>query len=62
MPTVPCKGCTDRRQGCHGQCERYAAYHARMNEALEKRATERDADALTVAAIDRMKKKRTRRK
>lgn len=22
----PCKGCGDRAEGCHGRCERYAAF------------------------------------
>lgn len=30
----PCKGCADREIGCHGKCERYAAFkeeNARVN-------------------------------
>lgn len=33
-PTAPCYGCKDRRGGCHGGCERYAAFQT-ANEAYK---------------------------
>lgn len=30
---APCKGCTERRSGCHASCEAYLAY-AKEREAI----------------------------
>ena len=32
---APCKGCRDRAVGCHGYCERYKTYRAKINEPAE---------------------------
>jgi hypothetical protein len=32
-----CLGCTDRRLGCHGECERYAIYREHREAMLEAR-------------------------
>lgn len=34
MPKIdtPCHNCTDRHEGCHGDCEKYKAYKERMNK------------------------------
>lgn len=32
---APCKDCTERRRGCHGECERYAEF-VRACEALRR--------------------------
>jgi len=34
---VPCNGCTDRHAGCHGSCEKYAAFKAEMEKVNEQR-------------------------
>lgn len=45
---APCKGCTERRIGCHASCEAYLAY-AKEREAIraarlqEGEARERDS-------------------
>lgn len=31
--TPPCKHCTDRKVGCHGDCERYRQYKADFDAA-----------------------------
>ena len=43
MQTSPCLNCLERNIGCHGQCDRYAAFRDKRNEinqakyeALEK--------------------------
>lgn len=30
IPKVPCKGCSDRKVGCHSDCEPYNGYKAEM--------------------------------
>ena len=32
---APCKGCEERKVGCHGSCERYAEF-VRLNELRKK--------------------------
>ena len=29
---VPCRGCADRVVGCHGNCEKYAAFKAEIEK------------------------------
>lgn len=39
IPKAPCKGCSDRKIGCHSMCERYLAfaeYRKRINETRLK--------------------------
>ena len=33
----PCKDCPDRVLGCHGTCERYAAFKQRLEEMYKRR-------------------------
>lgn len=35
MILAPCKGCEERKVGCHGSCERYAEF-VRLNELRKK--------------------------
>lgn len=39
----PCRGCADRAVGCHGKCERYIKYRARLD--LAKRLKEKETEA-----------------
>lgn len=32
---APCKGCKDRRQGCHSVCEAYLAFRAQQLKVYE---------------------------
>lgn len=41
--TAPCKDCTERKVGCHGNCQKYHEFSAEC----EKRRTERNMDCLT---------------
>lgn len=40
--TPPCKECTDRELGCHGRCERYAAFREEREELIKRRAAMND--------------------
>ena len=33
----PCKGCTERYTACHGKCEKYKDWKARLDELNNKR-------------------------
>lgn len=37
----PCKGCEDRREGCHAECEKYLAFR----EYCKQKQKERNKDA-----------------
>lgn len=37
---APCRGCKERAEGCHGRCERYAAYRAERDEMIRARYME----------------------
>lgn len=43
-----CMGCSDRRVGCHGRCERYAAWKAAeaARTAPERAARAREQDSI----------------
>lgn len=43
MKHPPCYGCTDRRSGCHGGCDKYRDW-AKVNTAQAKDRNERLAD------------------
>ena len=50
----PCMGCESREIGCHGKCERYAAFKQK-NEAQKKTAREQ-LDALTYERVHKHKR------
>lgn len=56
--TAPCKNCTDRQMGCHGQCERYKAYREVMDEAGRKRYAAGEAEGLEIEGKLRIMKTR----
>ena len=39
----PCKGCEDRKLGCHGFCKRYKAFRDEREEISRKRYEEQKA-------------------
>ena len=43
----PCKGCDNRKLGCHGFCEGYKAWSAEREEVNRKRSAEQDARQLS---------------
>lgn len=52
MQAGPCKGCTERRQGCHAMCEAYLAARAECDRRIAERAREQKVTgaSLTLAA------------
>lgn len=36
IPIVPCKGCTDRNEYCHGTCERYLEWKRIREEIISE--------------------------
>ena len=40
----PCNGCTDRHVGCHGNCEREAAWLAEQKPVKERATAEKQRD------------------
>lgn len=34
MRCAPCKGCTERRPGCHGSCEKYRQWKAERDTVV----------------------------
>lgn len=54
MIKAPCKGCTDRVLGCHGKCDRYKAYRARIDSANEKKRRENDIEDAVYAGKERL--------
>ena len=48
---APCKGCTDRKQGCHGQCEHYKAFRETMDERIKAQAQARAGHYCPLACI-----------
>lgn len=55
--TQPCYHCPDREMGCHGRCERYAAYRAKLDEANAKRDLERSAKEAVDDGVRRVEKR-----
>ena len=48
-----CKDCDKRTVGCHGKCEKYAAYREQMDRIKKLQAVESSADEVTSRAIRR---------
>lgn len=44
MRNNPCRGCGDRRVGCHGECERYIDAVARYREEGERIRAAKDKE------------------
>ena len=54
--TSPCKDCTDRHAGCHGECERYQEYCQQREEAKAKRKAQYAGDIYLFAKMKKLKK------
>lgn len=58
MIKAPCKGCWDRKLGCHGRCERYAEFRKKLEKANEQLIAENEIDRYIVQnSIKRSAKK-----
>lgn len=51
---APCKGCTDRRGGCHGGCARYAEYREAVDDIRENRQIEEQSRAYEKEFVTKM--------
>ena len=40
---VPCKDCHERKLGCHGRCEKYQDWKAKVDEEMQARIRENAA-------------------
>lgn len=52
----PCKDCPDRKEFCHGKCEKYAAFRAACDAQAEERKNEREYNEYLSATLDRFKR------
>ena len=62
--TCPCKGCTERKIGCHAECSKYIEWKTewdrRRNSIHEAKTFEREVGEIKVAGLKRMQKGRRR--
>jgi len=49
----PCKNCPDRQAGCHGKCEKYAAFRAKVDAIAEERKFDREYNEYLALALKR---------
>lgn len=54
--TNPCKGCTERRVGCHGGCEAYEGYRRYLDDQNAVRKREKEAESYYCARSARVAK------
>lgn len=55
---APCKDCPDRHAGCHGQCDRYAAFRKDRERYHDERVKTLDKEILSVEHTLRFTKRR----
>lgn len=55
---APCKNCTDRAQGCHGSCTRYAEYMETCKDIRKQRQLRREVNQAIGDAMKRIPGKR----
>lgn len=53
MQAGPCKGCTERRQGCHAMCAAYLAVRAECDRRIAERAREQKVTDASLALAAR---------
>ena len=55
QPNAPCKGCNDRKIGCHAECERYSEFGRNRRIWLDEIRNEKRS-AYTVHEVNRYKR------
>ena len=60
--SVPCYGCPERYEGCHARCPKYELYTKENELRREAALMRRDINDYTMDSINRMKRKRERRR
>lgn len=53
MQAGPCKGCTERRQGCHAACTAYLEVRAECDRRIAERAREQKVTDASLALAAR---------
>lgn len=61
MPQSGCKGCTERHEGCHSQCERYKAFRKALEEKKMLERMENEAKYSLIEQAQRRKEERRRK-
>ena len=66
MTDAPCRGCSDRRAGCHASCERYRGWNelhkAELDAGKKARIGDRTANSYAINMIRKIKKEKRRRR
>ena len=62
MLNAPCKGCQDRKAGCHGKCGKYREWRAEIDRIAEKRRREQEANEVAAISVRRVKQYHWNRK
>lgn len=52
-----CKGCTERKPGCHDKCEKYKKYKAQNEEIRERRRSANMIRAMIIENVIKLKKR-----
>ena len=53
MPAGPCKGCAERKPGCHATCAAYLAVRAECDRRIAERAREQKVTDASLALAAR---------
>ena len=56
----PCMGCTDRHQGCHGKCDKYKEWRAKMDKLMKARQDAR-VDTMSEARAKKIWREKRRK-
>lgn len=64
LPIAPCKDCTDRKGGCHSNCEHYIEWQKKQKAYIEAVNKERNKDwvgkGIEVEHIERVRRRKGR--
>ena len=55
----PCKNCPEQADHCHGKCEKYAAFRAKIDALAEERKHDRDYNEYLADMMKRFPGKRS---
>lgn len=45
----PCKGCEERHEGCHAECDRFIKWKADRNAMNEERYKQKEKEGVTIS-------------
>lgn len=61
MPQPGCKGCEERYEGCHSQCERYKAFRKELEDKNRRKRLENEARYSLIEQAQKRKEERRRK-